>query len=93
MDTIPPSKARVNGIANLMFSDITPRIRRDLSRQMNDCSFFIGDRPDNRVNSYVHLGHILSVNLMSLMMLDAGVIVSLDSLIMLYVILINWTFW
>jgi hypothetical protein len=42
---------------------ITPSSRRDTSRRMNDCSFSIGDRPVNRVNSYVHLGHTIKCQL------------------------------
>jgi hypothetical protein len=45
------------------FLVITPGTRYDSSRQMNDCSFSIGDRPVTRVNSYMHLGHIINCQL------------------------------
>ena len=70
---------------------VTSRDKRNLALQINNCSFSLGGNAVCRVDSYVHLGHIIDCRLND-MMLCLDVIVSLDSPTLYYVISINSIF-
>jgi len=42
---------------------LLPKSRRFLASQLDSCGFSIGSRPMEFVNSYLHLGHLISYKL------------------------------